>query len=142
MLSITAQEVTKMNKVRSENCHGRLSGLSHAVDEGSLDSLPSPTVALPLGVVGHQEFILTYKSFEPPGTACLPARRGTCGARTTISPLAKNRGRRATTRHRPGIWAFKVLQRVAGRDHVGMRRAIEELAQSAASSHSATGPPA
>jgi altronate dehydratase large subunit len=26
--------------------------------------------------LGHQEFILTYKSFEPIGPACLPARRG------------------------------------------------------------------
>jgi altronate dehydratase large subunit len=25
--------------------------------------------------LGHQEFILTYKSFEPIGPACLPMRR-------------------------------------------------------------------
>ena len=26
--------------------------------------------------LGHQEFILTYKSFEPLGPACLPGRSG------------------------------------------------------------------
>ena len=34
--------------------------------------------------LGHREFILTYKSFEPIGPACMPAARGLSGSRAAI----------------------------------------------------------
>jgi altronate hydrolase len=53
-------------------------------DGASIDDVGQEIVDLVLRVasgaqtrseeLGHQEFVLTYKSFEPIGPACLPAR--------------------------------------------------------------------
>ena len=57
--------------------HGQVAGVGDSAHAFTIQSIAKPfQFALVCEALGHREFILTYKAFDPIGPACLPAGAG------------------------------------------------------------------